>query len=73
MFPTYGFRCDAMFSLIGGKVLPDSFVNDDYCDCDDRSDEPNTNACAMLTKSKGNSVQMFTCRDTKGSLVQLIS
>lgn len=34
------FACDA-----GAVSLPDSHVNDDYCDCLDGSDEPNTGAC----------------------------
>jgi hypothetical protein len=77
IFSTYlgvgcAFRCDAKFSLIGGRNIPDSYVNDDFCDCDDRSDEPNTNACALLTKTKSTAQQMFQCRDTKGSVGGLI-
>lgn len=61
------FRCDG--GLFGGRNLPDSFVNDDYCDCADLSDEPATNACALLTKVAkpgGTIIPMFSCRDTKG-------
>ena len=37
------FTCDS------GKVLPEDYVNDDYCDCEDGSDESNTGACAGTT------------------------
>ena len=35
--------------MIGGKlvVLPLAKLNDDYCDCDDFSDEPGTDACQV--------------------------
>jgi len=33
------FQCD------NGKTLPISKVNDDYCDCNDGTDETTTNAC----------------------------
>lgn len=29
----------------GSYIIPFSFVNDDYCDCPDASDEPGTSAC----------------------------
>jgi predicted nuclease with TOPRIM domain len=34
------------FTCDGGKIsLPKQYVNDDYCDCQDGSDEPGTSAC----------------------------
>ncbi|XP_050524060.1 glucosidase 2 subunit beta [Daktulosphaira vitifoliae] len=38
--PDKDFAC-----LDGSFVIPFSFVNDDYCDCPDASDEPGTSAC----------------------------
>ena len=40
---------EAPFVCDGGKQLPASYVNDDYCDCADGSDEPRTGACPGST------------------------
>lgn len=39
--PGKDFQC-----LDGSAIVPFLLVNDDYCDCDDGSDEPGTNACS---------------------------
>jgi len=37
---------DKDFSCFDGSyIIPFAFVNDDYCDCPDASDEPGTSAC----------------------------
>ncbi|XP_005090113.1 glucosidase 2 subunit beta isoform X1 [Aplysia californica] len=35
------FKC-----LSNGRIIPMDHVNDDYCDCEDGSDEPGTSACS---------------------------
>lgn len=37
------------------------YVDDDYCDCSDGSDEPNTSACSYLTVGKA----VFHCRSSR--------
>lgn len=34
------FKC-----IYSDQVIPFEYVNDDFCDCEDESDEPSTNAC----------------------------
>lgn len=41
-----------------GSGMPPSVINDDFCDCDDGSDEPGTSACA------GQSTTLFYCANT---------
>lgn len=41
----YDPRKDSFNCLDGSASIPFAFVNDDYCDCMDGSDEPGTPAC----------------------------
>lgn len=41
------------------KALPPPFLNDDYCDCDDGSDEPLTAACSHVLQAD---LLTFQCR-----------
>ena len=43
----------------GLKTIPFDRVNDDYCDCEDGSDEPGTSACSHIENSK------FYCKNVK--------
>ncbi len=46
--------------LDGSATIPFSLVNDDYCDCQDGSDEPGTSACAngvFYCRNKGHKPQ----------------
>lgn len=36
---------DTFKCLVSGENIPISAINDDYCDCEDGTDEPKTNAC----------------------------
>ena len=40
LYDTKPFKCDG-----GSKILKQKQINDDYCDCNDGTDEPGTSAC----------------------------
>eukprot|EP00750_Incisomonas_marina_P031399 INCI8102.1.p1 GENE.INCI8102.1~~INCI8102.1.p1 ORF type:complete len:658 (+),score=136.69 INCI8102.1:119-1975(+) len=58
---TASFRCGGQGGL--GRTIPASFVNDDFCDCPDGSDEPETAACA------GRGSQGFVCSGAPSTVV----
>lgn len=47
------------------EALPSAFLNDDYCDCDDGSDEPLTSACSHIIQADA---LTFQCRSGGQSL-----
>ena len=69
----YGIKDRRFHCLDGVQVLPYDRLNDDYCDCDDGSDEPGTSACSgvvtwLSTESSGSG---FYCAN-QGYVGQLI-
>ena len=61
--PNEVFRCDE-----GRTKLTVNYINDNYCDCEDGTDERGTSACSGLNSlnSKINKVEsFFTCSKTK--------
>jgi protein kinase C substrate 80K-H len=64
---------DTLFTCADGtEQLPVAFVNDDYCDCRDGSDEPRTGACAgrravtTTTATAAAAAERFVCVDAGG-------
>ncbi|KAI9015966.1 glucosidase II beta subunit-like-domain-containing protein [Hyaloraphidium curvatum] len=50
---------EPLWRCADGAVVPWAWVNDDYCDCADGSDEPGTSACAHIKGAK------FHCRNPR--------
>jgi hypothetical protein len=44
-YSLYEKKSDLFRCLLSSEEIPYSYLNDDYCDCIDGSDEPSTNAC----------------------------
>lgn len=50
LYPAAGSETAATWSCLhSGQQISVAAINDDYCDCDDGSDEPGTSACANTT------------------------
>jgi len=56
--PKYQRHSSKFQCLDGSKKIPNEYVNDNFCDCKDGSDEPGTPACSGKTK---NNTIMFNC------------
>ncbi len=52
---------ESTFTCGNGLVIPSSKINDDYCHCNDGSDEPGTSACSHLSPS---ATSQFWCVNT---------
>ncbi|CAG2103139.1 unnamed protein product [Medioppia subpectinata] len=59
----YAKTSDSFRCVLSGEQIPYHYLNDDYCDCVDGSDEPSTNACPhnkfYCTANSANSEQHF--------------
>lgn len=51
----------------GSKTLADAYLNDNYCDCADGSDEPGTSACSLFRRDES-----FACNMSADGLPQLL-
>jgi protein kinase C substrate 80K-H len=46
-FSVQGENCEFFECRDSSRVIPASFINDDFCDCPDGSDESSTSACLV--------------------------